>query len=76
MILCIETSCDDTSLALFDRDRGIVETLTARDFAGDAGVESIMSKCALAALNEARDTGRAEDMVSQMVDFYAAKFGK
>jgi 2-hydroxy-3-oxopropionate reductase len=44
--------------------------------AGDAGVESIMSKCALAALNEARDTGRAEDMVSQMVDFYAAKFGK
>ena len=44
--------------------------------ADEAGVESIMSKCALAALNEARDTGRADDMVSQMVDFYAAKFGK
>lgn len=44
--------------------------------AGDAGVESIMSKCALAALEEARDSGRGEDMVSQMVDFYAAKFGK
>ncbi|MGA9252190.1 MAG: NAD(P)-dependent oxidoreductase [Roseobacter sp.] len=44
--------------------------------ADDAGVDSIMSKCALAALNEARDNGRADDMVSQMVDFYAAKFGK
>ena len=41
-----------------------------------AGVESIMSKCALSALSEARDSGRADDMVSQMVDFYAAKFGK
>lgn len=44
--------------------------------ADDAGVDSIMSKCALTALNEARDSGRADDMVSQMVDFYAAKFGK
>ena len=43
--------------------------------AESAGVDSIMSKCALAALNEARDSGRADDMVSQMVDFYAAKFG-
>ncbi len=41
-----------------------------------AGVESVMSKCALSALCEARDNGRADDMVSQMVDFYAAKFGK
>ena len=44
--------------------------------ADDAGVQSIMSKGALAALTEARDTGRGDDMVSQMVDFYAAKFGK
>ena len=44
--------------------------------ADDAGVDSIMSKCALAALNEARDSGHADDMVSQMVDFYAAKFAK
>lgn len=44
--------------------------------AEDAGVDSIMSKCALGALSEARDSGRADDMVSQMVDFYAAKFGK
>ncbi len=44
--------------------------------ADEAGVDSIMSKCALAALTEARDTGRGDDMVSQMVDFYAAKFGK
>lgn len=42
--------------------------------ASDAGVESIMSKCALSALNEARDSGQADEMVSQMVDFYAKKF--
>lgn len=42
--------------------------------ASDAGVESIMSKCALSALNTARDEGRADDMVSQMVDFYADRF--
>lgn len=42
--------------------------------AADAGANSIMSKCALAALTEARDTGRGEDMVSQMVDFYVDKF--
>jgi 2-hydroxy-3-oxopropionate reductase len=44
--------------------------------ADEAGVDSIMSKCALAALNEARDNGRADHMVSQMVDFYADRFGK
>jgi 2-hydroxy-3-oxopropionate reductase len=44
--------------------------------ARDAGVDSVMSKGTLAALNEARDSGRADDMVSQMVDFYAARFGK
>jgi 2-hydroxy-3-oxopropionate reductase len=42
--------------------------------ASDAGVDSIMSKCTLSALTEARDGGRAEDMVSQMVDFYADRF--
>jgi len=41
--------------------------------AGDAGVSSIMSKSTLSALETARDEGRGEDMVSQMVDFYAAK---
>lgn len=41
-----------------------------------AGVDSIMSKGALAALTEARDSGQADDMVSQMVDFYAARFAK
>lgn len=44
--------------------------------AEEAGVDSIMSKCALSALTEARDNGRADDMVSQMVDFYVARFGK
>ncbi|MEP1201919.1 NAD(P)-dependent oxidoreductase [Tateyamaria sp.] len=42
--------------------------------ASDAGVESIMSKCALTALSTARDAGQADDMVSQMVDFYADRF--
>lgn len=41
--------------------------------AGDAGVQSIMSRGTLDALNTARDEGRGDDMVSQMVDFYAAK---
>ncbi|MEP0963316.1 MAG: NAD(P)-dependent oxidoreductase [Roseobacter sp.] len=44
--------------------------------ADDAGVDSIMSKCALSALQEARDAGQADDMVSQMVDFYVGKFAK
>ncbi|WP_299607710.1 NAD(P)-dependent oxidoreductase [uncultured Tateyamaria sp.] len=42
--------------------------------ASDAGVESVMSKCALGALTDARDTGRGDDMVSQMVDYYADRF--
>ena len=44
--------------------------------ADDAGVESLMSKGTLGALSTARDTGRGEDMVSQMVDFYADHFKK
>lgn len=42
--------------------------------ADDAGIESIMSKGTLNALNDARDSGRADDMVSQMVDYYADRF--
>ncbi|MFK7751390.1 MAG: NAD(P)-dependent oxidoreductase [Sedimentitalea sp.] len=42
--------------------------------AKDAGADSIMSKGTLAALEEARDSGQADDMVSQMVDFYAKRF--
>jgi 2-hydroxy-3-oxopropionate reductase len=42
--------------------------------ADDAGVESIMSKGPLAALNDARDNGQADEMVSQMVDYYARRF--
>lgn len=42
--------------------------------ADDAGVESIMSKGTLAALNDARDNGQADEMVSQMVDYYARRF--
>ncbi len=44
--------------------------------ADEAGVESIMSKCALSALREATDTGFGDHMVSQMIDFYVQKMGK
>lgn len=44
--------------------------------ADEAGVESIMSKCALSALREATETGRGDKMVSEMVDFYAQKMSK
>jgi len=42
--------------------------------AEDAGVDSIMVKGPLAALNDARDNGQADDMVSQMVDYYVRRF--
>lgn len=42
--------------------------------AQDAGVESIMSKSAHTALSTARDDGRGDNMVSQMVDFFADRF--
>ena len=42
--------------------------------AKDCGVDSVMSKGTLAALNDARDTGQSEDMVSQMVDYYVKRF--
>ncbi|MEP5730528.1 MAG: NAD(P)-dependent oxidoreductase [Sulfitobacter sp.] len=40
----------------------------------DAGVDSIMSKGTLEALETARDAGQGDDMVSQIVDFYAKRF--
>ena len=42
--------------------------------AEDAGVDSIISKGPLAALSDARDHGQADDMVSQMVDYYVQRF--
>ena len=42
--------------------------------ASEVGVNSIMSTSTLSALNDARDSGYADHMVSQMVDFYADKF--
>ncbi|WP_170604008.1 NAD(P)-dependent oxidoreductase [Ruegeria arenilitoris] len=42
--------------------------------ARDAGVTSVMSQGTLAALNDARDNGQADDMVSQMVDYYVNRF--
>lgn len=41
--------------------------------ADDAGATSIMSQSTLKGLKEAQDTGRGEQMVSQMVDFYSEK---
>ncbi len=43
--------------------------------AEEAGVESIMSEGALRALKESMDAGRAETLVPEQVDFFAAKFG-
>lgn len=40
----------------------------------DAGVDSLMSKGTLTALETARDNGQADEMVSQMVDFFAKRF--
>ena len=42
--------------------------------AEDAGVDSVMSKSTMAALNDARDSGQADEMVSQMVDYYTRRF--
>ncbi|MGH1578597.1 NAD(P)-dependent oxidoreductase [Planktotalea sp.] len=42
--------------------------------AEEANVDSIMVSGALTALTEARDNGQADDMVSQMVDFFANRF--
>ena len=44
--------------------------------AQEAGVESVMCKGALGALREATDAGHGDDMVGQMVDVYAKRFGK
>lgn len=43
--------------------------------AKDAGSESIMVKGTLGALSSARDGGQADDMVSQMVDYYKKALG-
>ena len=42
--------------------------------ASDAGADSLMSGAALSALRAAEGEGRGDDMVSQMVDFYADRF--
>ncbi|MEM6888608.1 MAG: NAD(P)-dependent oxidoreductase [Pseudomonadota bacterium] len=44
--------------------------------AEEAGVESVMSKCALKALTEAEAAGHGEKLVPQMVDVFAERFRK
>lgn len=53
------------------KDVGYYETMTS-----DAGVESRMASGALTALKDAVADGRGDQMVSQMVDFYADEFKK
>ncbi len=43
--------------------------------AEEAGADSIMSKCTLQALEQADASGFADRMVSEMVDFFAKRFG-
>ncbi|PWJ19221.1 NAD(P)-dependent oxidoreductase [Jannaschia seohaensis] len=47
-----------------------------RSMAEGLGVESIMSACADKGLKAAIEDGRGEDLVPQMVDFYASRYGK
>ena len=42
--------------------------------AEEAGADSVMSKCALQALEQADATGYGDRMVSEMVDFFAKRF--
>lgn len=44
------------------------------EMAKGLGVNSIMSRCADSALNEAVGDGRGDDLVPQLVDFYASRF--
>jgi len=47
-----------------------------RQMANDAGFDSIMSASTIRALQGAIDDGRGEDLVPQMVDYYAKLYGK
>jgi 2-hydroxy-3-oxopropionate reductase len=51
------------------KDVGYYKTMTE-----EAGADSIMSKCALQALEQADAAGYADRMVSEMVDFFAKQF--
>ncbi|MGD1885257.1 MAG: NAD(P)-dependent oxidoreductase [Paracoccaceae bacterium] len=44
------------------------------EMAKEAGADSIMAKSALQAMRNAIETGRGDDMVSQMIDYYADSF--
>ncbi len=45
-----------------------------RHMAKDLGAKTIMSKCASKAMTKAVDQGMGDNMVSEMVDFYAKRF--
>lgn len=64
---------DPTKLA-FSITNGAKDIGYYKAMAEDMGATSIMSQSTLSALTGARDAGRGEDMISQMTDYYAAKF--
>jgi 2-hydroxy-3-oxopropionate reductase len=66
----------DSSMLAFAVKNAAKDVGYYAQMAEDAGVDSVMSKGTLAALSDARDSGQADDMVSQMVDYYATKFAK
>lgn len=65
---------DDPSMLAFAVKNAAKDVGYYAKMAEDAGVDSVMSKGTLAALNDARDSGQADDMVSQMTDYYVKKF--
>ena len=64
----------DPQMLAFAVKNGAKDVGYYRRMAEDLGTESVMSACADGALNAAIEDGRGEDMVPQMVDFYAARF--
>lgn len=64
----------DARMLAFAVRNGAKDVGYYRRMAGDLGADTIMSACADAAMQAAIADGRGEDMVPQMVDFYAARF--
>ena len=64
----------DPQMLAFAVKNGAKDVGYYRRMAEDLGTESVMSACADGALNAAIEDSRGEDMVPQMVDFYAARF--
>ncbi len=66
----------DPTMRAFSRRKAAKDVGYYSQLAKDAGVQSLMSEGPLNALNAATDEGQGDQMVSQMVDFYAKKFSR